>query len=879
MNKFRSLLPVLVAAVGVALAVTAHAADAPRSYTRLAPAGSASDVLPLTDVAGGALVDPVIAGDLVYIASGRIVTAWDYADPAHPVRLADTAASPTHGIVRGLTHWNGYLYASWQAADDSGGVAVYSLREPRRPVLVNSFTDYVPTDYKQLWTLAAANGYLYLFDRENGFFFGDLGPDPLHPSFTRFARWNATYERSQVIGDMLYASGRASTLGEPHVCGIIDVSTPSAPLPTQGCSRPGGDHVDFFRTRVQPPLAVTFGAKFSLFDLSDPDQTVELASIDNAASRDGFVAGNHAYGLGFVGIDIHDISDPTAPMLAAHSDIVTLGAASVTPVPNGALVLSSSDRFTWLDVSQPLAPSETSVAQPRGGTVPNDIAIVGDTALILQEDYGLAIADAATLEPRGRFEASLPQQLNQRSIESMAVDGDRAYLAAWGSGLVVVDIANPARPSEMSVFPMLNLSAVAAAGDFAYIGTSTNGGILQVVDVSDPTAPQARGHLLIPTVNRLQVHGDTVYLADELTGLRIVDVGDPDAPVERVLHDDGCLGFGGAAYDVALSPDGTRAYLACETGLQILDVTDPGRPAVLGRWATEWASGATIAVRGERAWFGDRNGVNELDLSDETRPTLVATTPLVYEPPRRLRATADGRVFAFARQAGLHVFGSVAVPLPPEIFADEFEGDTPPPEPEPEPEPTVTLTDYNDLAEGFLGTSFDHDGVHYREANRVSGIYPDGTPFDGNKLGSEFALEDASYLFADFPAFGSAPNALTFGGVYVAGPNLTIGALSSLWMDLDASAIAAEFDLVYYEYGGWEGIEMRVDAWKDGAIVASDSFLIAGDGNPLTRDRIAIGSLGVEGAEFDTLHVSAWLNGEYTAPRVMIDDLRITRLE
>ena len=157
------------------------------SEASAAPAPTGTGMLPLTQVAGGTVLDPVIADDIVYIPSGRIISAWDYANPAAPVLLASTGNTPTNGVIRGLTRWGNYLYASWQAGDDSGGVAVYSLGDPRHPALVNQFSDYAP-EYKSLWTLAAANGYLYLFDSENGIFYGDLGPDPLHPTFTRLLR-------------------------------------------------------------------------------------------------------------------------------------------------------------------------------------------------------------------------------------------------------------------------------------------------------------------------------------------------------------------------------------------------------------------------------------------------------------------------------------------------------------------------------------------------------------------------------------------------------------------------------------------------------------------------------------------------------------------
>src|SRR5690606_17482540 len=252
----------------------------------------------------------------------------------------------------------------------------------------------------QTWTLAAANGYLYVFDQENGIFGGDLGPDPLHPVFTQHFRWPTIYNRSGVHGHLIHASGNALSNEQNHVCSVFDVSVPDAPVQVGGCG--GGDPLENFRSRVQLPRAASFGLKLSLRDLADPADPVELGSIDTAPATDGFLAGDHAYGLGFAGIDIYDISNPLLPVMAAHSTIPTLGAESVTALDDGALVLTSTDRFLRLDVSTPTAPAVTSETTPPGGVTTTDIAIAGNKAILLGENYGLGIADATTLEPLAR---------------------------------------------------------------------------------------------------------------------------------------------------------------------------------------------------------------------------------------------------------------------------------------------------------------------------------------------------------------------------------------------------------------------------------------------------------------------------------------------
>lgn len=631
-----------------------------------------SNPLPLKQVVGGAMHDPVVAGDLVYIPSGRIVTTWDYANPAAPQRIAATRGTPTNGAIRGLTRWGDYLYASWQAGDDTGGVAVYSLQDPRNPQLVNQFSDYTEPSFKSLWTIAAVNGYLFLFDNENGIYYGELASNPQHPTFTRLTRTPVPYERSVVAGNRIFASGTTNS-GDPiHVCVVVDATTPTAPtFANTGCGN--GDALELFRSRIQMPLAAAFGLKLSLFDVADPAQTTTLGAIDTPPATDGFIAGNHAYSLGFAGIDIHDISDRMAPVTVGHSTLPTLGADSVTPMPQGALLLTSTDRITRIDVSSPLAPAAVSSVTPVGGSVANDVAILGDKAVILQENYGLGIADRESLEPLGRFDADLPEALNQRAIEQFAVDGNRAYLAAWGYGLIVVDLTDPAQPAELAKVAYPYPSAVAAQGNFVYLGTATNGGVMQVVDVTDPTRPGLRGSVNVPTINRLQVRGNYVYAADELSGVHVFDVSDPTAPTPVALWSEGCTDiFGMNAYDIAVNEAGTLAAVACGTGLHLLDLTQPDHPARVGGYTIDyWTARATVEIRGQRAWFADMQGVREFDISTPAAPVqLGQPTTLAYLQPRRLRATNDGRLFAFAYRTGVHVFGTAASDS---LFADGFE--------------------------------------------------------------------------------------------------------------------------------------------------------------------------------------------------------------
>ena len=197
------------------------------------------------------------------------------------------------------------------------------------------------------------------------------------------------------------------------------------------------------------------------------------------------------------------------------------------------------------------------------------------------------------------------------------------------------------------------------------------------------------------------------------------------------------------------------------------------------------------------------------------------------------------------------------------IFRDGFDGI-----------PAVpVVSNYDDLAEGFLGTSYHYNGVNYHDVNGIGGVFPDGSTFTADDVGDLLIVEDATDFFVDFPNYGSSPNTLTFGTTYIPGPNVSIGAFVQATMDLDQPANAVSVDLAFYENGPWGGIEFHLDAYRNGSVVGSDTLTIANGGG---RDDATTSSLAIAGVEFDSLKMYATYDGQPSAPRLMIDNLALT---
>src|SRR5262249_24567518 len=70
----------------------------------------------------------------------------------------------------------------------------------------------------------------------------------------------------------------------------------------------------------------------------------------------------------------------------------------------------------------------------------------------------------------------------------------------------------------------------------------------------------------------------------------------------------------------------------------------------------------------------------------------------------------------------------------------------------------------------------------------------------------------------------------------------------------------------------WGGIEYHLDGLLNNEVVASDSFVISDLGG---RDNPTFATLAIEGGEFDTLHLYATFDDQFSAPRGIVDNLEI----
>jgi hypothetical protein len=156
---------------------------------------------------------------------------------------------------------------------------------------------------------------------------------------------------------------------------------------------------------------------------------------------------------------------------------------------------------------------------------------------------------------------------------------------------------------------------VILSGNYAYVADQDSG--LQIIDIRNPSNPTFKGSYDISFVNGITVSGSYAYVAGE-GGLQVIDITDPVNPTFK------------SSYDTLYTPQGAvvsgnYAYVVVAGGLQIIDISDPSNPTFKGSYDTFYPLSG-IAVSGNYAYVGVHgarygSGLQIIDISDPSNPT------------------------------------------------------------------------------------------------------------------------------------------------------------------------------------------------------------------------------------------------------------------
>jgi hypothetical protein len=421
--------------------------------------------------------------------------------------------------------------------------------------------------------------YLYALDR--GILYVLDARDPSAVREVTTLEFDEPYSRIELRPPFLYLYGYDRALG------IVDVSDPTEPR----------------WVRADPQLLPVQGGSFRIVGEDHAVLVRNLGEADRANP-----ARPRAAWSGPLVLDVLDLKqDPSRPQRIGSVDLglnaggdygsITHAAGRIYMVVSRVLGEDRRSQLVVVDVRDPQQPRVERRHHFEEKRY-HKIAVRGDLLYLLQRgqqeaaENGLAIYRLPVrgdLEFLGEAKSTLlwvPQDL--------ILHGDVAYASFKGTPtFATFDISDPRRPrilhSYMDVQNDMWMAGLGMALAENRLYVTGDPGPSSIFDVTVPEAPRLMGRWEhYGGLIRQIVRSDSLAIVASMTDLLFYDVSDPGRPRQLGRHMGVPRHNAGGVYqwNVVVGAHGTTAVVAYETiPAEVLDISNPAAPRVLGRFA------------------------------------------------------------------------------------------------------------------------------------------------------------------------------------------------------------------------------------------------------------------------------------------------------
>lgn len=277
----------------------------------------------------------------------------------------------------------------------------------------------------------------------------------------------------------------------------------------------------------------------------------------------------------------------------------------------------------------------TKVGSYQSNECLKDVFVAGTNAIIIFVNIngsGFEILDISDPTTPTRLALKL---LDFNPLGLYVVNNTLLYIAG-NTGLYVCNIQDPAHPTDLQlIYPRLedyssayfcreSIGDVMILDGLAYVtgsvprGYDDNHRVLTQngLGIIDSSSGRAIGSSYFsPSVERaLYVSGNYVYLAT-LDGLEIIDITNPYQPV---LVGQYCGGR--TIFDISVKDN--YAYVGTDNDFQIINVSNPTDPTLVTEIGV-WGTAGSIFISGNRAFVSSQE-LNMFDITNPASPKLLA---------------------------------------------------------------------------------------------------------------------------------------------------------------------------------------------------------------------------------------------------------------
>ena len=219
-------------------------------------------------------------------------------------------------------------------------------------------------------------------------------------------------------------------------------------------------------------------------------------------------------------------------------------------VGNYLYFVTATNRFGIIDVSDPTDPvmvGSLSEYDSEDLNSPHDVRVSGNYAYIsVRGSKQMLVVDVSDVTAPSILGTFTSSTYPSTTVYQIDVSGNYAFLRAAGDGffgIISVDISTPSSPVDVSAISNATTMSIQSgwyaspdivvSGNYAY----TNGNMIAIIDITDPSNMVERGNLdpatytYLDRPRQMAVNGSTLYVGNYSGYFTTVDVSDPDTPI------------------------------------------------------------------------------------------------------------------------------------------------------------------------------------------------------------------------------------------------------------------------------------------------------------------------------------------------------------
>jgi|GEM_PF-6039414 len=368
------------------------------------------------------------------------------------------------------------------------------------------------------------------------------------------------------------------------------------------------------------------GTLLQVIDISDPNAPKILREVSTGFLVEKIViSGSYAYVVG-AGLSIIDISDPMSPVIKSFIKVGIPALTTITTYKNYVIVGNVTGAVAIVDVSNILNPKILGWATASGIYV-RTIITEGNHMFITTSD-GETIDDFDISNPASPIR--LGDYLFGYLSSGLAVSGNFVYATiseSQSSWLIIYDAVNP---DSMKLISSVKIPtgiyvprSITVVDSLAYITLDTAG--YAIVNIADRSNPKLIINVPFPYAVKnweqfsgpLQVSLNTnfAYIACG-NGLWSVNIDSVNARTTSFFY------TAGSPTKIVMDSSCHVFAAEDECGLKIIDFTDPSKPQLVGEYQPNEAV-RDIAVSNNKAYLLCDTDMQILDVSNLMYPVLI----------------------------------------------------------------------------------------------------------------------------------------------------------------------------------------------------------------------------------------------------------------